>query len=152
MRMAKPKSLLERNADQDLWLHTLSAIPVLTGRLLYLSTLRNPVTGRYEHHGLALHFGEDGADRAIRASHRKTFQEWLAMGLAEKVADMEDYLRTSGEDGEAVLRYWGSGDGWGSYVPAGALAAEKALFASDLRNAVKILRRQYGDGGPDHSA
>jgi hypothetical protein len=72
--------------------------------------------------------------------------------LAEKVADLEEYIRTSGEDGEAVLRYWGSGDGWGSYVPAGALAAEKALFVSDLRNAVRILRRQYGDAGPDHSA
>ena len=66
MRTARPKSLLERSADTDLWRHTLSQIPVLTGRLVYLSALRSPVTGKYEHHGLALLFGDQESDKAIR--------------------------------------------------------------------------------------
>ena len=58
----------------DLWRHTLSQIPVLVGRIVYLSTLRSPITGRYEHHGLALVYGDGDAEKAIRVSHRKAFQ------------------------------------------------------------------------------
>lgn len=152
MRTARRKSLLERNADTDLWLHTLSRIPVLSGRLVYLSTLRNPLNGRYEHHGLSLHYGEDGADKAIRASHRKAFQEWLALGLAEKVDDLELYLESTGEDPLRVLRHWSQPEGWGLFLPAGVLTAEKSLFVSDLRSAAKILSQRYGAGGPGHSA
>jgi hypothetical protein len=152
MRTARPKSLLERSADTDLWRHTLSQIPVLVGRLVYLSTLRSPVTGRYEHHGLALLYGDSEADKAIRLSHRKAFQEWLAMGLAEKVEDLDTYLRTSGEDSSQILRHWSKSETWSSFMPTGSLPAEKALFSSDMRHAIKILHLQCGDAAQGHSA
>ncbi|MBL8239869.1 MAG: hypothetical protein JNM66_20765 [Bryobacterales bacterium] len=152
MRTARPKSLLERSADTDLWRHTLSQIPVLVGRLVYLSTLRSPVTGRYEHHGLALLYGDPEADKAIRQSHRKAFHEWLAMGLPEKVEDLDEYLRTSGEDSAQILRHWSKAETWISFLPTGSLPAEKALFSSDMRNAIKILHLRCGAAAQGHSA
>ena len=152
MRTARPKSLLERSADTDLWRHTLSQIPVLVGRLVYLSTLRSPITGRYEHHGLALAYGDEGADKAIRVSHRKAFQEWLAIGLPDKVDDLDTYLRTSGEDPVQILRHWSKAETWASFLPNGSLPAEKALFASDMRNVIKILILRFGAAAQGHSA
>ena len=152
MRTARPKSLLERSADTDLWRHTLSQIPVLIGRIVYLSALRSPITGRYEHHGLALVYGDGDAEKAIRASHRKAFQEWLAMGLPEKVKDLDDYFRSTGEDPEQMLRHWSKAEAWNGFLPAGALSAEKSLFANDARNAVKILHLRFGGAAPGQSA
>lgn len=152
MRTARPKSLLERSADTDLWRHTLSQIPVLTGRLVYLSALRSPVTGKYEHHGLALLFGDLESDKAIRASHRRAFHEWLALGLEEKVEDLEQYLKTSGEDARAILSHWSRTETWSSFQPAGALSAEKSLFISDMRAVIRILSLRFGGGAQGHSA
>ena len=152
MRSARPKSLLERSADTDLWRHTLSQIPVLAGRLVYLSTLRSPMTGRYEHHGLALVYGDEDADKAIRVSHRKVFQEWLALGLPEKVEDLESYLRSSGEDSRQILRHWSKAETWVAFMPTGSLPAEKALFASDMRGVIKILHLRFGVAAQGHSA
>jgi len=152
MRTARPKSLLERSADTDLWRHTLSQIPVLSGRLVYLSSLRSPITGRYEHHGLALLFGEGEADKAIRGSHRRAFQEWLVTGLAEKVDDLDHYLRTTGEDPAQILRHWSRAETWIGFQPTGALPAEKSLYTSDMRAAVKILTLRYGGAAQGHSA
>ncbi len=152
MRTARPKSLLERSADTDLWRHTLSQIPVLVGRIVYLSTLRSPITGRYEHHGLALVYGDGDADKAIRVSHRRAFQEWLALGLQEKVEDLDIYLRTTGEDPLKVLRHWSRAETWSGLLPTGSLSAEKSLFASDMRGATKILRQRFGVAAQGHSA
>ena len=58
--MRKPTSnpVLERGAASDLWRHTLSQIPSVFGRLVYLSSLRNPNTDSYEHHGFSQMFGD----------------------------------------------------------------------------------------------
>ena len=152
MRTARHKSLLERSADTDLWRHTLSQIPVLVGRIVYLSTLRSPITGRYEHHGLALVYGDGDAEKAIRISHRRAFQEWLALGLQEKVEDLDIYLRTTGEDPLKVLRHWSRAETWSGLLPTGSLSAEKSLFASDMRGAIKILRQRFDGAAQGHSA
>ena len=152
MRTARPKSLLERSADTDLWRHTLSQIPELAGRLVYLSTLRSPITGRYEHHGLALVYGDGDADKAIRGSHRKAFNEWLAMGLSEKVEDLDSYLRSTGEDPGQVLRHWSKAETWSAFMPTGSLSTEKSLFISDMRGAIKILHLRFDAAARGHSA
>lgn len=144
MRTTRPKSVLDRSADSDLWLHTLSQIPTRTGQLVYLATLRNPVSGRYEHHGLSLVFGDEGAESAIRHSHRKVFLEWLSDGLAEKVADVDSYLAATGEDVQLVLAHWLRTAAWNAFLPATLAAAEKSLYGSDMRNVLTILSSRTG--------
>ena len=56
-RPGKINAALDRNAASDLWRNTLSQIPSVFGRLVYLASLRNANNGRYEHHGLALVLG-----------------------------------------------------------------------------------------------
>src|SRR5260370_21275259 len=76
MAYTSTKGTLERGVGADLWRNTLSRIPTLFGRLVYLSNLRSPNTGRYEHHGLALVFLESESDRELRKLHQQFLQEW----------------------------------------------------------------------------
>ena len=80
---------MERTAPADLWRNTLSQIPTVFGKLVYLSSLRNPVTGKYEHHGLSLVFGADEASRALRKSHAQAFAESLSFDLERQKADLD---------------------------------------------------------------
>lgn len=152
MRTARPKSLLERTADTDLWRHTLSQIPTISGRLVYLATLRSPITGRYEHHGLALLFGEEASDKAIRMSHRRTFQEWLTAGLEEKTQDILGYIETTGEEPNRIVQHWLKTEAWVGFAPNGLLPAERSLYVSDMRNSIRILAGKFVGAAPDRGA
>lgn len=83
---------LERNALADLCKHTLSRIPTVSGRIVYLANLRDNHSGTYKHHGLIASFGRDEAVRALRESHEAAFREWLLLSLSEKNDDLRDYL------------------------------------------------------------
>lgn len=144
MRIARPKSLLERDAREDLWLHTLSQISTLFGKLQYLSSLRDPNTGQYEHYGLAMVFGEKEAAKAIRQNHKQFFAEWLALGLAEQQADLERYLYSLEADTSEVLASWELLEPWKLFIPHGVMAAEKALYAADLKTITRLLRQRHG--------
>src|SRR5258708_36516832 len=109
---------IERTAVADLWRNTLSQIPSVLGRLVYLSSLRNAVTGKYEHHGIALTFGEDEARRALRRSHTRTFAEWLSFNLEQQKSDLDLYLSTVGADTPAILENWLSVATYRTFIPS----------------------------------
>jgi len=90
--VSKPAVVFERSAASDLWRNTLSQIPSVFGRLVYLASLRNSNNGAYEHCGLSLVFGEDEANRALREGHVDVFTEWLAFNLEQQKADLDLYL------------------------------------------------------------
>jgi hypothetical protein len=152
MRVARPKSLLERNAKEDLWLHTLSQIPTQFGKLQYLASLRDPNTGAYEHHGLALVFGEKEAAKAMRQNHKRIFAEWLNMDLASQEGDLAEYLSGVGGAMADILTVWDAVEPWKQYVPAGVMASEKALYTADLKTLINLLRTRYGVAAPGRGA
>ena len=106
MKSTRASDGLDRGAASDLWRNTLSQIPSLFGRLVYLASLRNANSGCYEHHGLALVFGEDEANRALKKSHSQLFREWLTFNLEQQKADLELYLSGLHEDKRTVLTTW----------------------------------------------
>src|SRR5215212_8858670 len=79
----------DRSPASDLWRHTLSQIPTTFGRLVFLSTLRDPNTGVYAHYGFAQRVGDEAADAALRQSHWQCFSEWLGFSLEEQKADLD---------------------------------------------------------------
>jgi hypothetical protein len=86
----------DEGSAEDLWRHTLSQIPSSFGRLVYLASLRDQNTGRYEHHGLSQMFGEDESDQALRQSHEETFAGWLGFDLERQKEDLDLYLSAAG--------------------------------------------------------
>jgi len=143
---------IERTASADLWRNTLSQIPSVFGRLVYLSSLRSPVTGKYAHHGLALVFGEDGAARALRKSHAQAFAEWLTFNLEGQKADLDLYLSTVLADKRAVVETWLSIKTYRTFIPASAKTVEKRLYLADIDALIALLKNEHGVDGPGRDA
>lgn len=146
------KSALDRSAAADLWRNTLSQIPSVFGRLVYLASLRNANNGRYEHHGLALIFGEEEANKALRKSHSKVFAEWIAFSVEQQKADLDLYISSLAEDRRTVVETWLTLAPYRNLVPAGVRGVERRLYISDLTALMELLRNVYEVDAPGPDA
>lgn len=149
METPRRRGNVERGAAADLWRHTLSQIPSVFGRLVYLASLRDSNTGRYEHHGLAQMFGEGEADSALRESHTQAFSEWLAYNLEQQKSDLDLYLSSFQSDRRTILSTWIRLAPYRNLVPAAALDPDRRLYLADLEALLEILRAENDVSGPD---
>jgi hypothetical protein len=119
----------------ELWRNTLSRIPTLFGRLVFLSSLREPQSGRYSHESLVNLWGSDDADRTLRNSHQQVFQQWISAGLADQKADLDEYLSTMGGPRHALP--------YRNLAPTTARAVEQQLYLTDLETLLELLRLEH---------
>lgn len=152
MRSANHHERLEKGAYSNLWRNTLSLVPSVFGRLVYLSALRNQNTGRYEHHGLGLLFGEDEANKALRKSHSLSFAEWINFDLEQQKADLCLYLAGLQEDTLTVLQTWSRFMPYRNLVPNSVRPLERRLYLADLDAILNLLRNEYGVAEADPNA
>lgn len=152
MRSEPPETRLERGAVPDVWRRTLSRIETIFGRLVYLAGLRDNNTGRYEHHGLALIFGDEDADRALRQSHEVTFAEWLSFGLEHQKADLDLYLAQLTARRRKTIETWLRLRPYRNLIPARTGDPERALYLSDFETLLELLKAEYGVVEPDPDA
>ena len=143
---------LDRSPASDLWRNTLSQIPSVFGRLVYLSSLRNSNSGRYEHHGLALVFGEDDANRALKKSHSQAFREWLTFNLEQQKADLDLYLSGLEEDKRTVLGHWRKLAPYRNLLPTTLRTVERRLFIGDLKALLEVMSNEHAAAAPDRGA
>jgi hypothetical protein len=140
---------LERDAVDDLWQRTLLHIPSAYGRLVYLASLRNPDTGRYEHYGLSLNPNNADANRALRQSHDAIFQEWVSYSLEHKKADLDLYISTIDEiDKAQLIDAWLRLTPYRNLVPAGIQGPERQKHISDFEALLSLLKNVYGVASP----
>ena len=143
---------LERGAAADLWRHTLSQIPSVFGRLVFLSSLRDINSGVYEHHGLTMAFGEEEAVKTLRESHERAFAEWLTYKLEHQKADLDLYMSGISTNKATLLRTWSRLAPHRNFIPASIQPDESALYLGDLEILLGLLRREYGVAEPDPDA
>ena len=141
--------VLARNAASDLWRNTLSQIPSVFGRLMFLSSLRNLNSGRYEHHGLALVFGSYEASKALKKSHREAFAEWLSYDIEEQKADLDLYLSDQIDHKRTILKTWEKLEPYRNILPSSVKDPERKLYLADLRAILNLLKNASGAGDPD---
>jgi hypothetical protein len=141
------KGTLTRDALADLWKHTLSRIPTVTGQLTYLASLRDSNTGTYRHHGFAATFGRDESVRALRESHEMVFRQWLGMSMAERADDLRDYLNSTGEPATTIAQYWRTSNYLTTLIPSSSLEMERELFRNDLEALLRIIQNEKAGAG-----
>jgi hypothetical protein len=141
---------MNRNASSDLSKHTLAAIPSLFGQLAYLASLRNPKSGRYEHYGFAMVFGEKDMEKALRTSHQKLFQDWLSYNMEQQKADLDTYFSNAIGEPEARVDYWLENPLSKDLFPQNSRPAERQLFTADLLALLWIFKNGSA-GQPAHS-
>ncbi len=140
---ATPPDRDRERAKRDVWARTLSQIPTTFGKIVYLASLRNDNTGRYQHFGLAQLYTDDEADVVLRQSHEEVFGEWLNFPLEQQRRDLEQYLESVEDDKTAVLRTWLTLAPYRNLIPAQAGAAERELYISDLELILELLRDEF---------
>ena len=140
--MSDTTALIDRDAGGVLWRRTLSQIPSLFGRLAWLASLRNPNTGLYEHHGLAVLFGKDGSNKALRLSHLACCREWLNSSLRDQMADLRLHLAMQAEQSGEVLENWKELGYWRTILPASIRAAERQLYLAEVETLLTVLRNE----------
>lgn len=148
MKADRKDYYFERGAAADLWRRTLSQIPSIFGRLIYLSSLRSH-TGAYEHYGFVQAYGMAAAQSALLASHEQTFSLWLTFNLEQQKADLDLYLSGFITDREAIIDIWLRMEPYRNLVPATARASERRLFTADFSALLELLRREYRLSRPD---
>ena len=147
-----PGMIFDRSASADIWRNTVSQIPTVFGRLVYLAALRNPNNGCYEHHGLALVFGEDEADKALRSSHNAVFADWLLFNMEQQKADLDLYISSLFEDKRVVVATWLRLEPFRNLLPASVRGVERRLYIADFTVLLELLKAAYGVAGPDPNA
>jgi hypothetical protein len=109
----------------------LSQIPTRFGRLLFLCSLRDASTGRYNHPVIQDRIGTQAADRTLAHQHHQIFAQWLRLNLADQKADLDEYLHDSGMR-PADLPYR-------DLTPATAHEVEKQLYLADLEVLLQLI-------------
>jgi hypothetical protein len=131
----------EGSAD-ELWRHTISQIPSAFGRLVYLASLRDQNTGRYEHHGLSQMFGEDESDRALRQSHEQTFAGWLGFDLQQQKEDLDLYLSAFQVEKRTILATWIRLTPYRNLTPTAVPEPERRLYLTDIEAILELLNNE----------
>lgn len=147
-----PTTVLDRGTASDLWRHTLSQIPSVFGRLVYLSSLRNSNTGSYEHHGFAQMYGDEQSDRTLRQSHSEAFSKWLCFDLEQQKADLDLYLSSLGANMRTIIEAWLRLSPYRHLVPASARPPDRQLYLSDMEILLTLLKNECGASFPDPDA
>jgi hypothetical protein len=145
-----------RGPASEFWRHTLARIPTHFGRLVYLSSLRNQHSNRYEHQGLAQILGEEQASETLRRSHVQVFQDWLCLNLERQKTDLQEYLAELPANPATVLAAWRHLQPYRDLVPKwraedekGMAEMERQLYLTDIETVLELLRHEYGAVSPD---
>jgi hypothetical protein len=126
-------------AREDLKNRTLASIGLKLGRLLYLASTRDYNTGRYYHDGLAFHFSEEVAGKALAEAHREEFIG-LAVGPLEDLVDqLQLYLRSVGAEPEEIFRTWQKLEPYRVAIPIDCDHLTASLFLANVKIALAIV-------------
>src|SRR5258708_22227247 len=138
-------SYATRNIDiepaiTDVRRRSLSRLPGVFSRLVYRASSRDLSTGRYSNDGLAFHFSETVASKAMAACHTEIFDRLLFCSLEELIVELRKYISSTeirpGDD----LRSWKHLGSYRVTIPleCDKLAAE--IFTSNVKIALESLQ------------
>ena len=149
-----PAKHRRREIVQDFWVRDLAQIETSYGRLVYLASLQDPDTGRYEHYAIS-----DGssdilaASRSLKRIHETIFTEWVSYLLERKKTDIERYIAGIDQvDRAELIDAWLRLTPYKNLVPGSIQGPERQKHISDFEAILGLLKNVYGVASPDPSA
>ena len=139
MPSALPTSTVDA-AHADLQRRTLSKIQGNFARLIYLASTRDYNSARYYHSGLADRYSTNVAEQALELAHREVFRELATSALADLARELELYMHSTRENPSDFFRAWQEVEPFRVVVPVGTHPTSAALFISNVRFALAVLR------------
>ena len=137
-----------RRVVQDFTVNSLAGIPGSFARLVYVASLRDLSSGRYEHQGLVALYPEEAVQQALDLCHEQIFERILEMPLEKQLEDLRNCLAAMEGGLPAVVSHWRQLEPYRVLLPESAPGYLKELFFSNLRALLEILHEQCN---PSHS-
>lgn len=149
--------LEQRNVDiepaiTDLRNRTLSRLPGDFSRLVYLASSRDCNTGQYYHDGLAFHFSQGVASKAMALCHREVFDRLVYTSLEELIEELCTYIASTDERPENFLKTWKHLESYRVTIPSECDQLEADVFVSNVKMALAILQAQQNPAQDEQSA
>jgi hypothetical protein len=133
---------------EDFTSRTLAVISSDFGRLYYVSSLKDSVTGLYQHDGLLDMYSDDSVQEALGQCHEELFSRILETPLAEQERDLRKCLDTSGDGFWTVVETWREYKSFRVMCPEGLPSYLKDLFCSNLAALLAIFSSQRATATP----
>ena len=131
-----------RRIVQDFMLNTLEGIPGPYARLVYVASLRDLSSGRYEHEGLAALYPEEAVQQALELCHEQIFERILETPLAEQLRDLRSCLAAMDGGIAEAVSHWRKLESYRMLSPEHVPDYLRDLFFSNLRALLEILHEQ----------
>lgn len=139
----------DREVIDETWERELAEIETAYGRLVYLASLRDSNSGRYEHYATAPDCRKRGHTYFLRL-HEAIFREWVNFTLARKKADIELYIRgLDSIDPSELIDAWLRLTPYKNLVPAAICGPDREKHISDFEAILGLLKNVYGVASPD---
>ena len=136
---AKATGRPDQNCLEQVWEHTISQTPNLFGRLVFVASLRDPISKRYSHSSLESFAIPLDVDSHLRLAHQEVFQQWLRLTLGEQCGELGTYVNLNSLEDPAIVKAWGHAERLHTLCPAGITSTERSVFVSDLLLVVRSL-------------
>ncbi len=133
---------------EDFTSRTLAVIPSFFGRLYHVSSLKDAVTGRYQHDGLVDVYSENSVQEALEQCHEELFSRILETPLPEQERDLRRCLDSAGDRFWTIVESWREDRSFRTMCPEGLPSYLKDLFCSNLGVLLAIFSSQRVTLGP----
>jgi hypothetical protein len=127
-------------ALRDLRNRTLKRLPGDFSRLVYLASSRDLSSGHYSHDGLAFHFGENVASKAMAASHAEVFHRLVYCSLEELIEELRNYISSTSVRQKDFLQSWTHLGSYRVTIPLECDETAAEIFLSNVKIALAILQ------------
>ena len=131
-----------RRVVQDFTITTLAGISSQFARLIYISSLRDLPSGRYEHAGLSALYPAEAVQEALQLCHEQIFERILEAPLSIQEKDLRECLERMEGGLASAVSHWRRLEAYRVLVPEGAPYYLKDLFCSNLNALLEILDRE----------
>jgi hypothetical protein len=128
---------------EDFTLTTLEGLPGSYSRLVYLASLRDLSSGRYEHAGLAVLYPSEAIQQALEMCHEQIFERILESPLEDQEKDLRVCFESMAEGPRQAIAHWYRLEAYRVLMPEHAPHYLKELFCSNVRALLEILQPAY---------
>lgn len=131
-----------RRVIQDFAGTTLEGIPGEIARLVYVASLRDLSSGRYEHQGLEALYPKEAVQQALQMCHEQIFERILETPLSGQLEDLRCCLSVMEGGLPVAVSHWRQLEAYRVLVPEQEPDYLKELFFSNLRALLEILHEE----------
>lgn len=110
-------------------------------QLVFLTSLRDPYTGRYLHEGWSSIVPPGQVHSALRDAHRGAFESVVTLMLPDLCNELRRHFRSLGEEEPRVAKLWLDTEPYHEMIPEGCPALSRKFFISQIRAGLEILLR-----------